>query len=626
MSSMSSFTSDQNKDSFITFAEERRAYIRFLYARARDSRLHGGEGQDYLAWRYMGNVLAFVICDGVSGSFFGNLAAKFLGSKLLDFLLDSESWLDTVQDASGLRNKVKECLNAWREEGQREIEKVTLPDTMPPLQKEALEEIKEQHGSETVFIGGRLSFDKTLEQETGRLTLIWMGNAQARVYGPDGRQIEITGGRWHDSDRWSTKHGIKNQVHVWLQEGVSRVIAFSDGFVAPDNIDTLPDHQLQERVGIHLLSPNSDDISFIDIRLKVDVQDGVSAPQDLHQQDDGKIVWSGVEGADQYEIQETTSWVSWQGTPNSTQGTEWPLKHGEGEVKPYLHYRVRACVGERKSRWSHALTLKSELSPPSHVRIQPVEDEPGSYIISWDEVIGAQYYAVAEECEPVGKREVYLGSECQCKIRPHRPETQYRVRAYGPAGQSNDSQEVSPLETIVEQCESGNAALSESEKNPQSQMAISAVLEPTSPDKKLEKAERAPGMNFESSQCATEVSVQARRGASLPGPPYLRVRDPSTKHIRRTDNYEVFWDPVPGAEKYVLYEADNSSFKGEEQVYLGPDTRILFQKKPPGTFWYRAFSCNGQGHFDRNKPSNTVKQEVIPIRSAVFDQLDTSQS
>src|SRR2546423_1779915 len=59
---------------------------RYAYARSADTRKVGDPGQDYLTFRYSDSAFAFALCDGGSQSFFGDLAARFLGDGLMEWL------------------------------------------------------------------------------------------------------------------------------------------------------------------------------------------------------------------------------------------------------------------------------------------------------------------------------------------------------------------------------------------------------------------------------------------------------------------------------------------------------------------------------------------------------------
>ena len=65
-------------------AEQRRVYgYRYAYNRSADSQAHHDKGQDYLTFHENGKRLVFALCDGVSQSFYGDLAAYLLGDALV---------------------------------------------------------------------------------------------------------------------------------------------------------------------------------------------------------------------------------------------------------------------------------------------------------------------------------------------------------------------------------------------------------------------------------------------------------------------------------------------------------------------------------------------------------------
>lgn len=53
--------------------------IRCTYARSRETRQGDDMGQDYITYKVTDDSILFCVCDGVSQSFYGNLAAKYLG-------------------------------------------------------------------------------------------------------------------------------------------------------------------------------------------------------------------------------------------------------------------------------------------------------------------------------------------------------------------------------------------------------------------------------------------------------------------------------------------------------------------------------------------------------------------
>lgn len=246
--------------------------VRYLYVRSAESQDSDTSGQDYLTWFNKDTVLAYVICDGVSGSFFGEIAAKFLGDKLLLSLIELEtSELGAITEEY-LIEYYKKQLKEWQLEGQKQVDEFQIPNHLPDLQRNALQKLREEHGSETVFTAG------LVDQLNNRLILIWMGDAEVRLFNTDNQLIQFNP-ILRNSDRWSTKYGANKRgatLHVRtisLEENdIARIIAFSDGLssVSAQLNNELEDHKLEELVAEQLKSPTSDDISYFELRFKYD--------------------------------------------------------------------------------------------------------------------------------------------------------------------------------------------------------------------------------------------------------------------------------------------------------------------------------------------------------------------
>jgi len=68
------------------------------YSRSAESVASGDPGQDYLSFADSDSSFNFALCDGISMSYFGDIAAKFLGDRLIE-------WLSQLDDG---RNGVSE--------------------------------------------------------------------------------------------------------------------------------------------------------------------------------------------------------------------------------------------------------------------------------------------------------------------------------------------------------------------------------------------------------------------------------------------------------------------------------------------------------------------------------------
>lgn len=248
-------------------------YIRYLYHRSQDSRIANASGQDFVAYQSDGRRLAFIICDGVSTSYFGNIAAKFLGERLLEWMYDSLPQLE--QDKETILSALDDFLNSLTIEGSsREEEQEISPDLPEPL-KQSLERKKER-GSQTTFACGYLEVPwlDNPKNHASNFTLAWLGNTEIRAWQvSESADIEINlQADWNEKSRWSTRLGIldgKVHLHLDTAENVRRVLVYSDGLVQLREIldSGLTEEQLDLEVANLDSTPESDDISLIEIEI-----------------------------------------------------------------------------------------------------------------------------------------------------------------------------------------------------------------------------------------------------------------------------------------------------------------------------------------------------------------------
>ncbi len=322
--------------------------FRCAYARSADTRAENETGQDYLIFRADANAAVFVVCDGVSQSFVGDLAARFLGNALSGWLLDS---LPGGMDVGVMGGAISTYLQALIPPARAEVQAYRLPADVPPLVREVLEQ-KRAYGSEAVFVGGRIDRPGGRFPE-GRVVLIWMGDSRLRLFGPTVDQSVDLGGVFKTEQRWSTERGVVNgepQVFVstLLDHGTekfSRLLAYTDGF---SSLDAYP--QPVSNRGVQNLmveagkSATSDDIAFLELWLKPmpDLEGAyLPAPKNVHWEEKAGILrgaWRPVSEATDYqvEIQNTAGKQSFVVT-----GTSFEL--GNLAVG---HYQVR--VGARR--------------------------------------------------------------------------------------------------------------------------------------------------------------------------------------------------------------------------------------------------------------------------------------
>ena len=242
--------------------------LRYLYARSSDCRQSNDPGQDYIALRQDGRRLVFALCDGVSQSFYGDLAARFLGDALVE-------WLWNVLPSNELQQEsVRQALHGYltdlTDAATRLVRQVPIPADAPSLLRDALEQ-KRAIGSEATFVCGSIEMPGP-DLPQGRVVLAWLGDAELQLWGKERDRTGELGAEWIEARRWSTKIGPKGGpigVFIGRLEGVRRVLAYSDGIASlrerlGRGIDDSELAREVERLGE---MPTSDDVSFLEIEV-----------------------------------------------------------------------------------------------------------------------------------------------------------------------------------------------------------------------------------------------------------------------------------------------------------------------------------------------------------------------
>jgi hypothetical protein len=230
--------------------------LRYLYARSGDSVESDTVGQDYVAFRYNGARVVFVVCDGVGQSFMGDLAARLLGDSLVEWLWE----VHRPSEAVTFSAQVREALNALTDEGKRQVRAFELPSHLPPLIVQALEN-QRAYGSESMFVAGRVE----LGDPRPWIALAWLGDSPVAAIDINGQLVDL-GPPGHTSERWNALTGAKGQIHAWVGDAanVARVMGYSDGLglAHPPTDDDLARLEALWRT-----TPPSDDASLFDVRL-----------------------------------------------------------------------------------------------------------------------------------------------------------------------------------------------------------------------------------------------------------------------------------------------------------------------------------------------------------------------
>lgn len=128
------YTLSQKEETVLQEKETKHFTYRYSYVRAKETQDLNEIGQDFLVFLDNGTSFVFALCDGVGLSFHGEIAAKFLGVKLVNLF-------DTCQESGlDITTLLNEQLNDWIEEASEEVSAFRLPEETPWLLRDVLEE------------------------------------------------------------------------------------------------------------------------------------------------------------------------------------------------------------------------------------------------------------------------------------------------------------------------------------------------------------------------------------------------------------------------------------------------------------------------------------------------------
>lgn len=353
---------------------------RFAYARAAETREANDIGQDYLTIHESDTWLAFALCDGVSQSFFGNLAAQQLGDALIKWLSDV---ITLPYTAGEITNSLSDHLQCLTEPATEIIKKQPLPSDIPEMFREVLED-KRAKGSQSTFACGRIDLPSATFPG-GHILLAWMGDSRLKVW-REGSDVPLDlGGVFDTNQRWSTNRGLLNgSPNVYLSaletEGlsISRIMSYSDGLAALDSWNEEPSNAIvQEMIDHAGQASTSDDISFIEIWLGAAPADReatmLPAPSFLdvgYRDGDIRASWKTVPKAIAYQIECNGDVYEKQTGRN----WEYPVV-----IPGKYSLRVRAWDNVSPGVWSEMRTavvpgLEESQPPVTDVALPPVSE------------------------------------------------------------------------------------------------------------------------------------------------------------------------------------------------------------------------------------------------------------
>jgi hypothetical protein len=255
----------QEKEMPICTVEKEPFVCRYTYRRAKETQLENDIGQDYFSLFIGDGSVIFAVCDGVSLSFCGDVAARFLGERLLDWLQE----LPEEQEREKLQRSLSQYLNQLTEEATKTVNNYPLPSFVEGLLRDVLEE-KRHHGSEAMYICGRID----VQGDQIRAVLAYQGDSRIRLFGTEGEQTQLLGDTFHTAERWSSKKGcVGGEPSVFVQgwtriEKINRIAVYSDGLALLDESASMPsEDELEHLIQKSQQSLASDDLCLLDISI-----------------------------------------------------------------------------------------------------------------------------------------------------------------------------------------------------------------------------------------------------------------------------------------------------------------------------------------------------------------------
>lgn len=232
--------------------------FRYGHDRSADSIKGNQPGQDSLSVKWSKKRMAVTQCDGVSQSFFGDLAAEHLCQNLSEFLLT----FPTDQNIEQMQHQLLEYLNRLSAGFKETVDSFSLDHIEPVFLRNVLEK-KRDLGSEAVFSSLLLDKSRYLA------LLIWAGDSRIRIWK---NQNEVTSDYFSKQDflteeRWSSHKGIIGNLHLKIlsPDEFDQLVLYSDGLAIADNISSLfllDNIKIENLINQSKALAGSDDITF----------------------------------------------------------------------------------------------------------------------------------------------------------------------------------------------------------------------------------------------------------------------------------------------------------------------------------------------------------------------------
>src|ERR1035437_7805482 len=170
------------------------------YQRSYDGRESKSVGQDAVAWHASSECFVLAVCDGVSNSFYGEIAAKFLANLLVEWLWSLNR---DLTGAVELRAALKTTLEDAAANAQSLVEGTVLPASLPAIAREALDR-KRHSGSQSTLTAARIL---VRNDGSAEVMAVRLGDSRIRIWA-DGVEDQELVGVPSSGEVWSTARGV----------------------------------------------------------------------------------------------------------------------------------------------------------------------------------------------------------------------------------------------------------------------------------------------------------------------------------------------------------------------------------------------------------------------------------
>jgi len=167
------------------------------------------------------------------------------------------------------------CLEQWALQGQEELTQLPLPPATPVMLQGFLEELRDTHGSQAVFFGGRVDCNEEMLLDGFdapfpgvRALFYWMGNITTLIFAGE-MQYKHLGDVQNDKNRWSTAKGPQGKLsaRALTLKTLDRIFIYTDGLGAVGaELGALNEYTLQTRIQELLALSATDDRTILDLR------------------------------------------------------------------------------------------------------------------------------------------------------------------------------------------------------------------------------------------------------------------------------------------------------------------------------------------------------------------------